>query len=229
MAIKIIRQGTARASIVQQVSFSENVSAVSQPIQPLSWVDLPAISFAAPDKVQAPAESIDPAVESAALGKAAYENGLLQGEKNGREIAERKMEAVMQRYSDAVCEVQRLRSSLYTQVEREVVKLAVAVAKKIVHREIQVDHDIVRTLVHVALSRVAEKSTVTICLNPVDYDYFVERRAELSQSEGQDISLLADKSIERGGCLIQTNCGDIDARVEEEFHEVEHAFFEGPK
>lgn len=229
MAIKIIRQGTERASIVHQVSFSENVSTAPQPIQPLSWTDLPSISFAAPYTPPAPAESIDPAVESAALGKTAYESGLLQGEKNGMEIAERKMAAVMQRYSDAVFEVQKLRSSLYTQVEREVVKLAVAVAKKIVHREIQVDPDIVRTLVHVALSRVAEKSTVTICLNPVDYDYLVERRTELSQFEGQDISLLADKSIERGGCLIQTNCGDIDARVEEEFHEVEHSFFEGPK
>ncbi len=196
-------------------------------MQPLSWIDLPAIPFAAPDKAPAPVESMDPALESAALGKAAYENGLLQGEKTGMEIAERKMEAVMQRYSDAVCEIQRLRSSLYAQVEREVVKLAVAVAKKIVHREIQVDHDIVRTLVHVALSRVAEKSTVTLCLNPDDYDYLVEHRAGLSQSEGQDITLLADKSVERGGCLIQTNCGDIDARIEEEFHEVEHSFFEG--
>jgi flagellar assembly protein FliH len=229
MAIKIIRQGTARASIVQHVSFSENVSAATQRVQPLSWISLPAIPFAALDEAPAPAESIDPAAESAAQGKTDYENGLLQGEKNGKEIAERKMEAVMQRYSDAICEVQRLRSSLYAQVEREVVKLAVAVAKKIVHREIQVDLDIVRTLVRVALSRVAEKSTVTICLNPVDYDYLVEHRAELSQSEGQDISLLADKSIERGGCLIQTNCGDIDARVEEEFLEVEHSFFEGPK
>ena len=228
MAIKLIKQGTARASIVQELAFSENLSAVPQQIQPLSWVDLPASAVAAADEAPAPTESIEPAAGSAALGNAAYENGLLQGEKIGMEIAERKMEAVMKRYSDAVCEVQRLRSSLYTQVERDVVKLAVAVAKKIIHREIQVDRDIVRTLVHVALSRVAEKSTVTICLNPIDYNYLMEHRAELSQSEGQDISLLADKSIDRGGCLIQTNCGDIDARVEEEFREVEHSFFEGP-
>jgi len=228
MAIKLIKQGTARASIVQQLAFSENLSAAPQRIQPLSWVDLPATSIGTADEAPAPAESTEPAAESAEPGKAAYENGLLQGEKIGMEIAERKMESVMKRYSDAICEVQRLRSSLYTQGERDVVKLAVAVAKKIVHREIQVDRDIVRTLVHVALSRVAEKSIVTICLNPIDYDYLMEHRAELSQSEGQDISLLADKSIERGGCLIQTNCGDIDARVEEEFREVEHSFFEGP-
>lgn len=106
-------------------------------------------------------------------------------------------------------------------------KLAIAVAKKVVHREISVDRDIVQTLVHVALSRVAEKSGVTLCLNPEDYSYLLERKAELGQSEGRDIALLADKSIERGGCLIQTNCGDIDARIEEQFREVERAFFEG--
>lgn len=135
----------------------------------------------------------------------------------------------MRRYADSILELGKLRSSLYAQVEREVVKLAVEVAKKIVHREIQVDKDIIQTLVRVALSHVAEKSAVTVHLSPADYSYLLEQRAELSQSEGRDISLLADKSIERGGCLIQTECGDIDARIEEKFKEVEHAFFEGLK
>jgi flagellar assembly protein FliH len=101
------------------------------------------------------------------------------------------------------------------------------VARKIVHREIQADPDIIQTLVRVALSHVAEKSAVTVRLNPVDYNYLLEQRAELSQAEGRDIVLLADKSVERGGCLIQTECGDIDARIEEKFREVEQAFFEG--
>lgn len=126
-------------------------------------------------------------------------------------------------------EISRVRSALYAQVEREVVKLAVEVAKKIVHREIQADHEIIETLVRVALSHVAEKSAVTVHLSPVDYNYLLEHRAELAQSDGRDISLLADQSVERGGCLIQTECGDIDARIEEKFREVEHAFFEGMK
>jgi len=162
----------------------------------------------------------------AQLEKTAYENGFLQGEKAGMEIAEQKIEAVMRRYADAILEVSKLRSTLYAQVEREVVKLAVEVAKKILHREIQADPDIIQTLVRVALSHVAEKSAVTVHLSPVDYNHLLEQRAELSQTEGRDISLLADKSIERGGCLIQTECGDIDARIEEKFREVEHAFFE---
>ena len=172
-------------------------------------------------------EPSNAAVDLSQLEKTAYENGFMLGEKAGLETAEKKVDAVMKRYAEAILEVGKLRSSLYPQVEREVVRLALEVARKIVHREIQADPDIIQTLVRVALSHVAEKSAVTVRLNPVDYNYLLEQRAELSQAEGRDIVLLADKSVERGGCLIQTECGDIDARIEEKFREVEQAFFEG--
>ena len=95
------------------------------------------------------------------------------------------------------------------------------------HREIQADPEIIQTLIRVALSHVAEKSAVTVHLHPTDYNYVLERRAELSDGDtvAGEIVLLADKSIERGGCLIQTECGEIDARIEEEFREVERGFF----
>jgi len=228
MALRIIKQGTAKASSVQQFLFSENTrdsgSSAGQ-----KWPDFNAIPVVAPMKDPELPEPSKPAVDLAHLEKTAYENGFLQGEKAGMEIAGQKTEAIMRRYADSILELGKLRSFLYAQVEREVVKLAVEVAKKIVHREIQVDKDIIQTLVRVALSHVAEKSAVTVHLSPADYSYLLEQRAELSQSEGRDISLLADKSIERGGCLIQTECGDIDARIEEKFKEVEHAFFEGLK
>ena len=229
MAPKIIKQGSSRASIIQQFSFTENFSELTLVKEQPRWPELPMLPAAALPIDTAPSEPTTQSVDLAQLEKTAYENGFRQGEKAGMEIAERKMEAIMKRYSESLFEVGRLRSVLYEQIEHEVVKLAIAVAKKIVHREIQVDRDIIQTLVRVALSHVAEKSAVTIHLNPIDYNYLLERREELSQSEGRDISLLADKSIERGGCLVQTDCGDIDARIEENFQEVEHAFFEGLK
>jgi flagellar assembly protein FliH len=78
------------------------------------------------------------------------------------------------------------------------------------------------------LSHAAEKSAVTVHLSPVDYNYLLEHRAELNEgNNGREVVLLADKSIERGGCLVQTECGDIDARIEEEFRELERGFFGG--
>jgi len=229
MTSRIIKQGASRASNVQQFCFCQDFEQVQDSSEQALWPDLTEAPEPPQRRALMPAELSKPPVDLAHLEKTAYENGFMQGEKAGMEIAERKVEVVMKRYAESIVELSQLRSALYAQVEREVVKLAIEVAKKIVHREIQADREIIETLVRVALGHVAEKSAVTVHLSPVDYNYLLEQRAELSLSEGRDISLLADKSIERGGCLIQTDCGDIDARIEEKFREVEHAFFEGLK
>jgi flagellar assembly protein FliH len=227
MAPRIIKQGTTRASVVQQFLFTENSVDLPQSNDPLLWPEL--LSMPVSPKARLETELTKPVVDLDLMEKTAYENGFIQGEKAGLEIAEKRVEPMMMRYSEAILDISKLRSLLYAQVEREVVRLAVEVAKKIVHREINADPDVIQTLVRVALGHVAEKSAVTIHLNPVDYNHLLKQRAELSQAETRDIALLADKSIERGGCLIQTTCGDIDARIEEKFREVEHAFFEGLK
>jgi flagellar assembly protein FliH len=226
MASKIIKPGTTQDLVIERFLFAEN-SAEEQlyPLQP-HWPDVPPITIASQNKTPAQADAFDIKLDTAELEKTAYENGFRQGEIAGIEITERRIEAALKRYADSVFEIGRIRASLYAQVEREVTRLAIEVAKKIVHREILVDRDIIQTLVRVALTHGAEKSAVTVHVSPVDYSYLLEHRAELAQTEGRDISLLADKSIEQGGCLIETECGDIDARIEQQFREVEYAFFE---
>jgi flagellar assembly protein FliH len=229
MEHRLIKQGSTRALRAREYLFPENAEERSQSVEQASWPDLSSVAASASDTAVSKDDTAQAAVDLAQIEKTAYENGFMQGEKAGKEIAEQKAEAVMKRYSESIQEIGSFRSSLYAQVEHEVVRLAVEAAKKIVHREVQADPDIIQTLVRVALSHVSEKSAVTVHLSPVDYNYLMEQRAELAQNEGRDISLLSDKSIERGGCLIKTECGDIDARIEEKFREVESAFFEGIK
>ena len=85
----------------------------------------------------------------------------------------------------------------------------------------------IQTLVRVALERVAGKSTATVRLSPSDYEYMVRKREDLARTEGRDISFESDSAITQGSCVIHTETGDIDARIEEKFREVEGAFFEG--
>lgn len=146
-------------------------------------------------------------------------------------MAEKKAETIMRRYGDSIRELGKYKVALYSQVEREVVQLAVEVARKIVHREIQADPEVIQTLVKVALDRVSGRSAVTVRVNPVDYNFLLDKNRGWIQEQGtgQEITLVADKSVERGGCLVQTESGDVDARIEEGFREVERAFFEGQK
>jgi flagellar assembly protein FliH len=226
VASRIIKPGTVRAADVQRFLFCQNPPETRE-IEPLQWPELPSAQSAAP-AVALP-EATRPAADIAQLEKAAYENGFRKGQEAGIVLTQEKVEAAIRKYGEAIDQIGRVKASLYLQVEREVAKLAIEVAKKIVHREIEVDREIIQTLVHVALTHVSEKSPVRIHLHPDDYSYLLEQTAELSQTEGRNVSLLSDRSIERGGCLIETESGDIDARLEEKFREVENAFFEGAK
>lgn len=230
MGLRLIKKNERSASRAKAVSFSEDPAGLEKPAvcdppwaKGFACVPAPREGAAAG---QSPirARPLDPSQ----VEKLAYENGLRQGEKAGMEIAERKIEALMPRFADAIAEVHKLKSKLYARAEKDVVKLALEVAKRIVHREIQADPEIIQTLVKVALSHVAVKSPATIRLHPADYSYILQHRGELTQDteEDREVVLLADKSIERGGCLVQTECGDVDARIEEEFLEVERSFFD---
>jgi flagellar assembly protein FliH len=237
MAIRIIKPGSAQARHVQKLHLgTRTVEDMPRPqIEVPEWMKHQQRTLPPPAPVpstpQPEAASPVPVVDVALIEKTAYESGFRQGEKAGLAIAEKKIELSMRRYAEAVLAIGKVKAQLYTQVEHEVVKLAIEVAKKIVHREIQADREVIQSLVKVALSHVAEKSAVTVHLHPTDYSFILERRAELAQGadEGRDIVLLADKAIDRGGCLVETECGDIDARIEEEFREVERSFFEGIK
>jgi len=221
MALKLIKKDDRFAAQAKALNFSDHAEVAAAQAAELPWLQ-------APGAVRGLGGGKPPAHDPLHIEKMAYENGFRQGEKAGMEIAEKKIDALMQRYAEAIAEVARLRSSLYTRSERDVVRLALEVARKIVHREIQADREIIQTLVKVALGHVAGKSAVTIRLHPADYAYILEHRAELKQQSDEDreLVLVADKTIERGGCLIQTECGDVDARIEEEFREVERSFFD---
>jgi flagellar assembly protein FliH len=226
MASKIIKQGSSRASDIQQIFFCDSSPETQTIPEQVQW---PEVSVSQPIQ-QKKSEFVDvskPEIDTALLERTAFENGLRQGEKAGAATAERKIEELMKRHAETILEIGRMKAALYAKVEREVAKLSIAVAKKIVHREIQIDKDIIHSLVHVALTHVMEKTPVVVHVNPADYEYLSTRQADLSQAESRNVSLASDKSIERGGCFIDTDCGDIDARLEEKFREVERTFFEG--
>ncbi|MDR0311847.1 MAG: hypothetical protein LBJ21_09695 [Acidobacteriota bacterium] len=156
-----------------------------------------------------------------------HSEGLAEGLKTGEETTAARIEEMTKVYAGSLAEVAALKDTLRVQVEEEVVRLALAVARKIIHREIQIDHTIIHTLVRVALERVAGKSAVVVRLSPVDYEYMTREHGDMSKKAGREIVFESDNTLTQGSCMIQTETGDIDARIEEEFHEVESLFFEG--
>jgi flagellar assembly protein FliH len=186
-----------------------------------------------PSSVEAHCEQLlqEARLKVAEIEKKAYEKGFAEGQKAGIEVGERMGEALLKQYSANLVALNKLRKDLFATSEREVVRLSLEIARKIIKREVAIDEELILTLVKVALARVADQAMVTVRLNPKDY-HSIERHhaAGISGSDvgtlTESIRLVEDPLIARGGCIIETESGTIDARVEEQLREIERGFFE---
>lgn len=124
--------------------------------------------------------------------------------------------------AETLVEINNLQAAITTRAERDLVRLAIEIAKKVVHREVTIDNEIVMTLARIGISRMQNRVAATIHLHPDDFAYVTTHRENLEA--GHALELIEDRSIGRGGCLVQTEMGDVDTRIEQQFAEIERAF-----
>jgi flagellar assembly protein FliH len=125
-----------------------------------------------------------------------------------------------------ILQLKNLRRETYQKIEKEVVQLALAIARKIICREIAMDKEVVVCVAQEALALVEDPGQIKIKMNPADLQGINETRYQLSEliSDIDNVTLAAEDSIQSGGRVIETNLGEIDARIEKQLQAVEEAF-----
>ena len=122
--------------------------------------------------------------------------------------------------------IQKLRTEIYHTLEKEVVELALAIARKVVCREVKTNQDVVVCVAKEALSRVEAPGEIIIRLNPSDLQFIKQTKYQISTllEHVDKVTFESEDSISSGGCVIETNMGEIDARIEKQLHVVEEMF-----
>ena len=162
----------------------------------------------------------------AALEREAFTKGYAQGERAGLEAGGKRAEAMLRRVAQTIEELAGLRQTLIHETEREMVQLALTLARRVVHREVTLDPELAAALAHVALERLGTNTPATIRLHPDDYTIVVQDSARWG---GQTVTVVPDPSISRGGCLVETAFGSVDATIERQFDELSRALFGGDR
>lgn len=157
--------------------------------------------------------------QAAHFEREARERGLREARVHFDEAVADAVRPWREQLADSVAEVATLRARVAARVESELVRLALEIARKVVHREVNLDHEIALTLVRVALSRVNSRALARVRLNPADCAFVESRLAQLGSAG--TVELLEDHTVGRGGCVVETETGDIDARIEQQFAEIE--------
>jgi flagellar assembly protein FliH len=154
------------------------------------------------------------------------EKGISEGEKAGFERTAQKLEPVLNSLRQALLQLNNLRQDTVQKLEKEVVELALAIARKVICREIEVDKEVVVWVARQALTKVEDSGKITIKLNPSDLQFINETKYRLSEMIGNidNVKLESEDTIHSGGCVVETDLGDIDARIEHQLQAVEETF-----
>jgi flagellar assembly protein FliH len=153
-------------------------------------------------------------------------SGFAQGEKSGGEAALLRVSQALDACCRLTAELEALRRAAAVELETETVELSLAIARKIIGRELLTSPEIVAGVVRRALSRVEHAGRITIRLNPADLALLSELSPPVTDGR-PDAGLTrfeTDAGITRGGCLIETDGGEIDARIERQLQVVEESF-----
>jgi flagellar biosynthesis/type III secretory pathway protein FliH len=112
------------------------------------------------------------------------------------------------------------RHALLAAAEPELVRLAVGIAERVLHQQIALDRGVVVEMAKVAISRLVEKESVTVRVNPGDLERMREHRDELlSNGEIKNFRVVEDQRVDRGGVVVETDGGTIDARISTQVNE----------
>jgi flagellar assembly protein FliH len=156
----------------------------------------------------------------AALEREAFAKGYAQGERAGIEAGGKRAEAMLRRVAHTLTELGSLRETLIQQTERQMVQLALTIARRIVYREVSLDPELIAAMAHVALKKLSTTSPATIRLNPEDYTVVA---GDGERWAGMPVNVVPDPAISRGGCLVESEFGRIDASIDRQFQEMTRA------
>jgi flagellar biosynthesis/type III secretory pathway protein FliH len=113
------------------------------------------------------------------------------------------------------------------EIEPEVVRLALAVAARILRREAQMDPLLLSGAVRVALGQLAASTRVRLKVPGDDLELWRESIA-LVPNPGTRPEVVAGEGMRLGDCIIETELGSVDLGVRAQLSEIERGFFDRP-
>jgi flagellar assembly protein FliH len=167
--------------------------------------------------------------------QAAEDSGREEGRKEGYADGKAEADRLVARIHTMLERVQDRRQQILDEAEQQIVDLALLVARKVVKALVTTDREeIVRANVSAALRKVRSRGIVTIKVNLADLDVTTEHKEEFvrlieTQAAGSgevDLHIHEDSSIDPGGCVVETDFGEIDARINAQLSEIENRILE---
>jgi flagellar assembly protein FliH len=181
--------------------------------RPVSLAELEQLAPPPPQDPVAAARAVIEAAEAEAgmLRAQAVEDGRAEGIRLGREAASAELAPAAAALEQAVEQVRALRAELADAAERGAAEFALTIAEKVVAGALEIAPERVVDVVRGALRGLVDGERLVICVNPDDVE--LVRAAGLG-SPDMHMEVHGERRIARGGALVRTSVGEVDAQIE---------------
>jgi flagellar assembly protein FliH len=117
----------------------------------------------------------------------------------------------------------RERNRYFVQVEGEIVRLALAIAARVLHREVAIDPLLLQGVVKVALEKVQESGAALL---RVPEEQAEEWSRILSDTSREGVTITGDIRLLPGECVFETSVGRVELGIKAQLEEIEKGFFD---
>ncbi|MBP7232935.1 MAG: hypothetical protein KBA28_13500 [Syntrophaceae bacterium] len=178
-------------------------------------------------KPEPPAEKIFQLTESQI--KKIQQEAYTKGHADGLQVQSKDIAAKLDVLTAATKTIPQIKKDILQKGEEQMVKLAIAIAERILHQEVTTRKEVIIEVLKSALKNITETDGMKVRLNPQDFRYMMEVKKDFLQSfDGiRNIVFEEDTSVKRGGAVVETLFGEVDARLESQLKEIKSAIMRG--
>ena len=158
----------------------------------------------------------------------ARNEGFEQGSKEGYEKGSAEVERLIDRMHKILEAVMQRREEILQDTESQIVELVILMARKVIKILSENQKNVIMANTVAALRKVKTRGSVTLRVNIEDVKLTTAHADEFIQhvENVQGITVQEDSSVEKGGCIVETDFGAIDARISSQLTELENKILE---
>ena len=175
----------------------------------------------APRPARGPAVDAGPSGGQDEARKESYQRGFSEGQNVGHQQAVGELQPVMDRLSLSLADLATVRSRVRKTAESDLLKLAIAVARRVIHRELTLDPSSIEGLIRVALEKLESRELCRVRVHP-DQEPVI--RTLLARFSAAPVELIPDGTLQSGDVLFETAHGTLDGSIEAQLQEIERGF-----
>ena len=176
------------------------------------------------------ARSIEKEVEEKAAQKyeEARDKGYKEGYDDGYDTGKAEVERLVDRLNVIVTESVQKRHNIIEETEQQIINLILLIAKKVIKVISENQKNVVINNTIQALRKLRSRGDIAIRVNLADLELSSKHKRDfIEMVEGiKSVRILEDATVDKGGCIIETDFGNIDARISSQLNEISDKILE---